>query len=99
MKVYVFIVTYNRLSLLKKTINSLRKQTYPIDNLCVINNGSTDGTYEWLLEQQDLTVIHQENLGGAGGFSRGVQYAYSVHHSLDNKDPCHLSIPWNIPWI
>ena len=76
MKVYVFIVTYNRLSLLKKTINSLRKQTYPIYNLCVINNGSTDGTYEWLLEQQDLTVIHQENLGGAGGFSRGVQYAY-----------------------
>ena len=68
MKVYVFIVTYNRLSLLKKTINSLRKQTHPIDNLCVINNGSTDGTYEWLLEQQDLTVIHQENLGGAGGF-------------------------------
>lgn len=62
--------------MLKKTINSLRKQTYPIDNLCVINNGSTDGTYEWLLEQQDLTVIHQENLGGAGGFSRGVQYAY-----------------------
>lgn len=76
MKIYVFVVTYNRLSLLKKTIGSLRNQTYPIDKLCVVNNGSTDGTYEWLSEQSDLYVINQDNLGGAGGFGRGVQYAY-----------------------
>jgi GT2 family glycosyltransferase len=42
----------------------------------VINNGSTDGTKEWLDDQKDLWVIHQDNLGGAGGFHRGIKEAY-----------------------
>jgi len=40
-----------------------------------VNNGSTDGTKEWLDSQADLKVVHQENLGGAGGFHTGMKYA------------------------
>jgi hypothetical protein len=43
----------------------------------VINNGSTDGTKEWLDDQKDLWLIHQDNLGGAGGFHRGIKEAYT----------------------
>ena len=75
MKIIVVVVTFNRLELLKKNIGCLRKN-HPIDQLIVVNNGSTDGTHEWLDEQADLTVIHQENVGGSGGFYTGIQKAY-----------------------
>ena len=44
----------------------------------VVNNGSTDGITEWLAAQEGLTVINQTNVGGAGGFYTGIQYAYQA---------------------
>lgn len=70
------IVTYNRLLYLKKTVNALRNQTRKLDTIIVIDNNATDGTAEWLDSQKDLFVIHQENLGGSGGFCRGIEEAY-----------------------
>lgn len=75
MKITAVVVTYNRLELLKKGIESLRKNK-PLTNILVVNNGSTDGTHEWLDEQKDLLVVHQENVGGSGGFHRGIKVAY-----------------------
>ncbi len=74
-KVIAVVVTYNRLSLLQRVVESLKRQSVPIDKILVVNNGSTDGTLEWLEEQSGLTVIHQENVGGSGGFYRGIQEA------------------------
>ncbi|MCF0062717.1 glycosyltransferase family 2 protein [Dyadobacter chenwenxiniae] len=71
----VLVVTYNRLTLLKECINALRMQTYRFDSLFVINNGSTDGTEEWLSSQKDLKIITQQNSGGAGGFHTGIKAA------------------------
>lgn len=70
----IVVVTYNRLEVLKKNVQSLRNQTYLNKQIIVINNGSTDNTKQWLEEQADLIVIHQENLGGAGGFYTGLKY-------------------------
>ncbi len=41
----------------------------------VVNNSSTDGTADWLQSQSDLHVITQPNVGGAGGFATGINYA------------------------
>ena len=60
----VLIVTYNRLSDLKICVETVRKQTYKYFNILVVNNGSTDGTKEWLVQQADIITINQENLGG-----------------------------------
>lgn len=76
MKVFTVVVTFNRLSLLKSVIDSIKGQTYIVDEIIVVNNDSTDGTDEWLSTQKGIKVIHQANLGGAGGFNRGMQYAY-----------------------
>jgi len=76
MKIAAVVVTYNRLNLLKECINAIRNQTHRVDDIIVVNNSSTDGTLEWLEEQKDLTVITQENLGGAGGFYTGIKTAY-----------------------
>jgi GT2 family glycosyltransferase len=78
MKVYAVVVTYNRLNLLKKAIDGLRGQSKPIDTLLVVNNGSTDGTKEWLDLQRGIKVITQENIGGSGGFWRGIKEAYEA---------------------
>jgi GT2 family glycosyltransferase len=75
-KIAAVVVTYNRLGLLKECIDSLRNQTRKLDEIIVVNNDSTDGTKEWLNEQKDLSVIHQANLGGAGGFHTGIKTAY-----------------------
>ncbi len=71
------VVTYNRRELLIRCIEHLKKQTVRLDNIIVVNNGSTDGTAEWLDSQTDLQVIHQENVGGSGGFYKGIQQAYN----------------------
>ena len=76
MKIIAFVVTYNRISMLPRVIESLKTQTFHIDEIVVINNSSTDGTLEWLNNQNDITIITQENLGGAGGFNKGLEYSY-----------------------
>lgn len=74
MNIIAVVVTYNRLELLKRNISCLQRNK-PLDAIVVVNNGSTDGTAEWLDAQPTLTVIKQANVGGAGGFHTGIQKA------------------------
>jgi len=73
-KVLNVIVTYNRLNDLKVCVQNVKAQTYKNLDILVVNNGSTDGTTEYLAEQTDIKVINQDNLGGAGGFYAGMKY-------------------------
>lgn len=75
-KVIAVVVTHNRRKLLSECIDALRNQTRKLDAIFVVNNGSTDDTEQWLREQTDVDFITQSNLGGAGGFSRGIQTGY-----------------------
>lgn len=75
------IVTYNRLADLKRCIGSLRGQSYPLTAIIVFDNGSTDGTGEWLTEQTDVHSLSSKmNLGGAGGFHYALKHAYEQAH-------------------
>ena len=75
-KVGAAIVTFNRLNLLKQAIRAVKAQTRTPDELIIVNNGSTDGTTEWLQTQSSVTVINQTNLGGAGGFQTAIYIAW-----------------------
>jgi rhamnopyranosyl-N-acetylglucosaminyl-diphospho-decaprenol beta-1,3/1,4-galactofuranosyltransferase len=75
-KVIAVVVTYNRLTQLSECITALRNQSRPLDSILVINNGSTDGTEDWLKAQQDIIYFTQNNIGGAGGFSTAIQMGY-----------------------
>lgn len=76
------IVTYNRKKLLYENIKMLLCQTYKIDKIYVVDNCSTDGTYEFLREQglmknsNFIYVKTKSNIGGAGGFCLGTKRAY-----------------------
>lgn len=79
--VAIVVVTYNRLQDLKVCINAIRKQTFTDFDTIVVNNGSNDGTKEWLDQQVDIKAIHQNNVGGAGGFYTGMKYMYDNGYS------------------
>jgi rhamnopyranosyl-N-acetylglucosaminyl-diphospho-decaprenol beta-1,3/1,4-galactofuranosyltransferase len=74
------IVTYNRLKLLQEAVASVKNQSYPIERILVVDNGSTDGTSEWLAQQDGLTIEHiKDNCGASGGFYAGLKRAVSFN--------------------
>lgn len=77
------LVTYNRLNKLKITLSHYDDQLERDDMLIVVNNGSDDGTKEYLFDWEKQTnrkykmiCIHMEqNDGGASGFKIGLEKA------------------------
>ena len=63
----VYIPTKNRLALLKKALGSVLAQTYENIKVCVVDDGSTDDTYEYLKQLNDprVQVIRNEQSIGA----------------------------------
>lgn len=76
MIIYAVVVTYNRLNLLPNCVESIKQQTYAPNKIVIVNNGSTDGTKDYLDNLEDVIVLHQENVGGAGGFQCGIKYSF-----------------------
>lgn len=78
-EVAVIVVTYNRKELLYKNITSLLSQTKDESDIFIIDNASTDGTYEYIKEFIDNEKVFyintDKNLGGAGGFAFGIKNA------------------------
>ena len=77
--VAVVMVTYNRRRLLEQTLQCIHAQTYPIARVIVVDNLSTDGSREFLRELHDPrieTLFMDRNVGGAGGFSAGIEHAF-----------------------
>lgn len=48
--VSIIIPVFNRISLIKETLESVKKQTYSNWELILVDDGSTDGTFEGLVE-------------------------------------------------
>ena len=68
------IVTYNRIELLKKCLESIDLQTASCDVL-VVNNNSSDGTRKYLEHNRIAHIDMKKNTGGAGGFNKGIKTA------------------------
>lgn len=78
----IVIVTYNRLELLKECLQCVNSQTIAPNKVIIVDNASTDGTHEFLVNMdanQNRIIIDTSpyNLGGAGGFYRGIEIASS----------------------
>lgn len=80
-KIIAVVVTYNRKNLLVECMQAILAQTFSVDKLLIVDNHSTDGTEEYLVQEGYLTndkvklVSLQENIGGAGGFHEGMKIA------------------------
>lgn len=67
------VTTLDNLPILQEAVAVLRDE--PIAEIVVVNNGSEDGTREWLEGQSGLTVINRENLGAGPGRNAGLDAA------------------------
>ncbi len=75
-KIFIVLVNYNRLKDTIECIESLRKISYPNYEIIVIENGSTDDSYDKLSEIKDILLIRSDvNQGFTGGNNLGIQIA------------------------
>lgn len=75
MKILVITITCNRLETTKKYIGQLKeKGGYKFEHL-VVDNGSTDGTVEWLKENGYNVIANDFNEGIVKAWIKGVKMA------------------------
>lgn len=93
------VVTFNRKILLCECLEALLRQSKKIDAIFVVDNASSDGTKDLLIELGYLSrpsiryLPLFENLGGAGGFHAGMLAAYEAGYDWiwlmdDDTEPC-----------
>lgn len=97
-RVVAVVVTFNRRDLLPLTLQGIAGAKLQPDVVVVINNASTDGTAEYLdsLDYElPLDIVHlSQNVGGAGGFTVGIDRALARHQADlvwvmdDDTEPC-----------
>ncbi|HAV2209448.1 TPA: glycosyltransferase [Enterobacter cloacae] len=90
MRICAVVVTFNRKQLLVRSLNSIISQRDAVLNkIIIIDNASTDGTENYLHEKgvfgnnNNIEVEYvrlQSNLGGAGGFNKGLSIAFDQQY-------------------
>ncbi|MCC8425734.1 glycosyltransferase family 2 protein [Mucilaginibacter sp. UR6-11] len=86
MDISIIIPTYNRLWSLPKTIDSCGDPHLKIQ-IIIVDDGSTDGTWDWLQQQKDLIAIRQENRGKDWAVNAGFALATGKYvRFLDSDD-------------
>jgi GT2 family glycosyltransferase len=86
-RITIVIGTYNRLSLLRKCLASIAKETRTPHAIEVTDAGSTDGTIEFLMEQHGKT-LHATFEGKKAGQAKALN---AIFQRLDTTYVCWLS--------
>lgn len=74
--VSVVMLNYNGKHFLERTLPALRAQTYPIKEIIVVDNGSTDGSADFLRTQQDVRIVaFSKNAGKPVAMNAGIREA------------------------
>ncbi len=84
--VTVIIPNYNGIGFLRDCIEALEKQTYRDFDLVVVDNGSSDGSAEWLSEKGIATISMGENTGFSRAVNVGIRQAKTPYVILLNND-------------
>ena len=88
----IIICNYNKKDYVLSCIDSVLQSDFGQFDLIVVDNASSDGSAEAVRGRYGDRVVmleNAENTGGAGGFSKGMEYAmakehYRFIHLLDN---------------
>ncbi|MGB3514309.1 MAG: glycosyltransferase [Microcoleaceae cyanobacterium] len=72
--VSVVIPTYNNANYINSALESVENQTYSFYEIIVVDDGSTDNTYQVLQPYLDkIKYVYQENQGAAKARNRGIE--------------------------
>ena len=84
MPVSVILAAYNEEQIIGRTLRSVLASTYPLAEIIVVNDGSSDRTSEEVREVREIArhdprihLIEQQNTGKAGALNAGLSHASS----------------------
>ena len=87
MKISVIIPTFNRKHTLQRAIDSVLAQTFKPYEIIIVDDGSKDGTKEWLLQNYpSVQYIHQPNNGVSSARNKGIQISQGSWIALLDSD-------------
>lgn len=94
--VSVVIATYNRADLILDSIHSIQAQTVQDFEIVVIDDGSTDNTYEVVngLDDPRIRYFRQENAGVAAARNRGIDESLGQYVAVMDDDD--IALPWRL---
>lgn len=84
--VTIVIPNYNGLKYLEACFRSLADQSFQGFSVLVVDNGSQDGSVEWLKERDIPSLFLPENLGFPGAVNLGIQECRTPYVILLNND-------------
>ncbi len=85
-KVTIVIPNYNGLAFMEDCMAALEAQTCKEFEVLVVDNGSTDGSAQWLKEREIPTIFLGENTGFSGAVNVGIRAAKTPYVILLNND-------------
>lgn len=91
----VIVPTYDRLELLKGAVQSVRQQSFSEYEIIAVDDGSRDGTPDWLAENDYwLRAVRQSNKGPGAARNAGARIARGEYLAfLDSDD---VWFPWTL---
>ena len=88
----IIIPIYNNISFISASIKSLLQQSFHDFEIILIDDGSTDGSYElckkFLVNKSSITLLHQPNSGAGSARNLGLEHAkgeYICFFDIDDK--------------
>jgi GT2 family glycosyltransferase len=95
MDVAIVIPVYNQLAYTQGCLRDLQADIAEGAKVVVVNNGSTDGTREWLETQRGITIVHNENNRGcAPAWNQGVAAAGDAAWTIILNNDVRLPAGW-----
>jgi GT2 family glycosyltransferase len=88
----VIVLTWNQLNTIKEFVESFLSKTRTPCRLAIIDNGSKDGTKNYLKDLQGTDIVkikvilNNENKGFVGGMNQGIEASRAPYVCLANND-------------
>ena len=96
MQFSVIVPTYNRLELLKRTLESISLQQFNDFETIVVNDGSSDGTHEYLTalaSEKKIKYLFHENKGPSVSRDEGIRNSSGTYVAFTDDD-CVVPPDW-----
>ncbi|MGR2988250.1 glycosyltransferase family 2 protein [Vibrio vulnificus] len=89
-EITVVLPLYNKTDLILKCLNSIENQTYKVDEVIIVNDGSTDDSLDKVVKfcdgKPNYRVINQENSGVSAARNRGIEASVNQFVALIDAD-------------